>query len=89
MFQFVEAMITMAQVNMKEWCFWDRLDWLFIFLVWGCCGIGDGMKLLDNKDKKTSCQETKYLIYLYNLDNKLDFLAKIFQIYIYIYIEFF
>jgi len=44
--------------------------------VWDCCGIGDGMILLDNKDKKTSCQEAKYLIYFYNLDNKLDFLKK-------------
>ncbi len=44
--------------------------------MWGCCGIGDGMILLDNRDKKTSCQETKYLIYFYNLDNKLEFLEK-------------
>jgi len=48
----------------------------FFFFAWDCCGIGDGMILLDNRDKKTSCQEAKYLIYFYNLDNKLDFLKK-------------
>ncbi len=64
MFQFVEALTTMVQVNMKESCFWDRLGWLFICHGCGSCGVGDGMKLVDNIDKKTSCQETKYLIYL-------------------------
>lgn len=54
----------MVQVNMKESCFWDRLGWLFICHGCGSCGVGDGMKLVDNIDKKTSCQETKYLIYL-------------------------
>jgi hypothetical protein len=49
--QFVEAMTSMVQVNMKEWCFWDKLGWLFIFHVCGSCGVGDGMKLVDNIDK--------------------------------------
>jgi hypothetical protein len=53
-FQFVEAIRTMVQVNMKESCFWDRLGWLFICHGCGSCGVGDGMKLVDNIDKKTS-----------------------------------
>ncbi len=40
----------MAQV-MKEQKFWDEFGWLFIFLVCGCNGIGDKMRLVDSRNK--------------------------------------
>ncbi len=39
----MEVVTIMAQV-MNEQSFWDRLSWLFVFLVCGCSGIGDGNK---------------------------------------------
>jgi hypothetical protein len=43
----VEAMATMAQV-MKKQFFGDNFNWLFIFLVCGCNGVGDEMRLVDD-----------------------------------------
>jgi len=43
----VKAMVTMAQV-MKEQNCWDKFGWLFIFLVCGCNGVGDEVRLVDD-----------------------------------------
>jgi len=37
----------MAQV-MKEQNCWHKFGWLFIFLVFGCNGVGDEVKLVDD-----------------------------------------
>ncbi len=47
----MEVVTTKAQV-MNEQSFWDMLSWLFVFLVCGCSGVGDGARLVGDGDKK-------------------------------------
>jgi len=36
----------------NEWRFWDKLGWLFVFVVYSCSGVGDGVRLIRNGNKK-------------------------------------
>jgi hypothetical protein len=58
----VEVVTTMAQV-MNEQSFWDRPNWLFVFLVCGCCGVGDGAKLVGDGDKKHVIKKLNKIFY--------------------------
>jgi hypothetical protein len=58
----VEVVKIITQV-MNEQSFWDRPRWLFVFLVCGCSGVGDGTRLVSNGNKKHVIKKLNKLFY--------------------------
>ncbi len=77
-FQFVRVMTTMAQV-MKEWSSWNKLGWLFVFLVCGCNDVGDGVIFIEERHKKWFIKNVNIKFLLLELERLLDFMFFVFR----------